>query len=100
MKGYQSRIQSVIRQGVRSGELQRIEESWSRGCMVCYIRRRFKGTHPVKLRLPQQVQAWKKVPTSELHSHRRTRRRVSDYEKWSRAWTHAYVELCGRNIFA
>jgi hypothetical protein len=99
VKGYRRHFDSIIRKGVQSGELQRIHDSWSRGCVVCYIRRRFAGAHPVKLRPSQMLLQWQKVHPSQLHRVRR-RRHKSSYEKWSRSWTNAYVELCGKNIFA
>ncbi|HBA85684.1 MAG TPA: hypothetical protein DCZ95_16505 [Verrucomicrobia bacterium] len=68
--------------------------------MVCYIRRRFTGAHPVKLQARLPFDRWKKIHPSEILHLRQRRRRRQSYTKWSRAWTNVYIELCGKNVFA
>ncbi|HBA85685.1 MAG TPA: hypothetical protein DCZ95_16510 [Verrucomicrobia bacterium] len=93
------RIQEFIRYAHRSGELERIEESWARGCVVCYIRRRFKAPHPVRVnRHPKEL--YPKVSTYALCDARYDRRRRKSYTKCVKAWTRTYVELCGKRVFA
>jgi hypothetical protein len=92
------RIQDFIRRMYRSGELERIEESWARGCVVCYIRRKFKGYHPVRLNRNHKDE-YPKIATYELCSSRYYRCRRRSYRRFVKAWTRTYVELCGKNVF-